>query len=104
MLELLVQRTEINQVPSKFLSEAGLQFRNRRIVPIDAVLGGFQLSIDPVQILQNGRVEQLRLGWTQRFFDDMEPLTRVALALQANAQCIRHTSFKTLNKRTRSIV
>lgn len=88
--------TESHEEP---LSEAGLQFRNRRVVPIDAVLGGFQLSIDPVQILQNRSVEQLRLRWAERFFDDVEPLTGVTLTPKSNAQCIRHTSFKTLNER-----
>ena len=53
VLELLVQRTEINQVPSKFLSEAGLQFRNRRIVPIDAVLGGFHLMPMPLDYVRS---------------------------------------------------
>jgi hypothetical protein len=99
VLELLVQRSEVNQVSSQILAKATLQFRNCFIVPVDAGLGILQFPIHPVLVLQDGRVQQLRLRRAQRFIDDAKTLPRIGLTQESTAKIIPQARSEPLDER-----
>ena len=97
MLEPRVQRSKVEQIRCEVFAEAIFQFSNRSVVPTDASLCTAQLSVHPFQVLQDGRVKQLRLRWAQRIINDVEALRWIGFDLESAAKPARQTRSETLD-------